>query len=60
MESKEIEVKLKVIHEQKITQYFYSGNCPNCGEIITDNDTVKLDYKGFCPECRIPIRITSE
>ena len=57
---KETEVKLKVIHENQITNYYYSGSCPNCGETITDIDEGKLDYKGFCPECKIPIHITSE
>ncbi len=55
-----LEVKLKVVHTQQIIQYYYSGNCPNCGEQITELDTEKLDYKGFCPECKIPIHVTSE
>lgn len=53
-------VKMRIVHKQQITQYYFSGNCPNCGEVITDLDTCQIDYKGFCPECKIPIRIVSE
>jgi transposase len=53
--------KMRLIHTQKIIRYYYSGDCPECGKEITDQDlSNKIDYEIYCPECNNFIRITSE
>jgi len=56
----ELEVRLKIVHAQHVEQHYYSGNCPNCGEVISELDTARIDYRGFCPECKKPIHVVSE